>query len=105
GKRLFITSSLKDVMVLNVLGEWAIAPHGEGILIPDKIIDYLFATWEEIIIFYDNDEAGVNYAKAHSNYYNIKSISIPYKEYKDPSDFVQDYGIERGKDLIKELCH
>lgn len=104
GKRLFITSSLKDVIVLRLLGEYAIAPMGEGILIPDKIMDYLHATWEEIILFYDNDEAGITCAKKHSEYYNINYIYIS-EEPKDISDFVEYYDLNSGLELIKNLIN
>lgn len=101
---LFITSSLKDILVLNLLGYAAIAPHGEGVLIPDKIMDYLFATNKEIILWYDNDEVGLTYSKQHSKYYGINYILIPneYKE-KDPSDFVKEYGLDNLNLLINSI--
>lgn len=104
GDLLFITSSLKDVMVLRLLGYYAIAPHGEGMHIPDKIMDYLFATWKRIIIFYDNDEAGIKTAIKLSELYNIEYIFIPI-EYmnKDISDFIETYDISSGKELMIEL--
>src|SRR5690606_1550824 len=56
---LIITSSLKDVMVLKVLGYEAVAPQGEGMNIPDSIMNYLWATSDNIVVFYDNDKAGL----------------------------------------------
>src|SRR5690606_12979161 len=38
GELLIITSSLKDCMVLRVLGYYAIAPMGEGMIIPEHIM-------------------------------------------------------------------
>lgn len=101
---VFITSSLKDCMVLNVLGYAAIAPHGEGVRLPHKILDYVFATNKWVILFYDNDEAGIKYSKAHSEEYGIPYITIP-NEYKgkDISDFVKFYNLNQGKILIDSL--
>lgn len=105
GNRLFITSSLKDVLSLRMIGEWAVAPQGEGVLLPDKIIDYLFATWKEIIIFYDYDVAGLRAAYKHSKYYsdNMKYIFTKDSKYKDPSDYLQKYGIDNTREMVKDL--
>lgn len=100
---VFITSSLKDVMVLNLLGYSAIAPHGEGILIPNKIFDYVCAVSNEVILFYNNDDVGIYYSEQHSNYYNIKSITLPVEFPKDPSDLIHQYGLKYSKTLIDSL--
>lgn len=99
----FLTSSLKDVMFLDVLGYNSVASGGEGILVPDKIMDYIFAVSKEVILFYNNDEAGIKYSKAHSKYYNIKSIMLPEEFPKDPSDLGKEYGLEYSKMLIESL--
>lgn len=104
GDLLIITSSLKDVMVLKILGYYAIAPHGEGMHIPEKIMDYLFATWKRIIIFYDNDKAGIKEAMSLSKQYNIEYIYIPIKyKTKDISDFIELNNIDKSKKLMKKL--
>lgn len=99
----FLTSSLKDVMFLNVLEYNSVASGGEGILIPDKIMDYIFAVSKEVILFYNNDEAGIKYSKDHSKYYGVKSIMIPEGLPKDPSDLGKQYGLEFSKNLINSL--
>lgn len=108
GDLLFITSSMKDLLVLKVLGYDAIALGGEGNDIPIKVLDYLFACFKEIIIFYDNDEAGIKYAEKFSTKYNLRFIYIPSDFYttsniKDISDYIKTYGINSTKELIKEL--
>jgi hypothetical protein len=101
GKLLIITKSLKDVMVLYKMGITAIAPQGEGHNIPDKIIQNLKNRFEEIIIFYDNDEAGIKASLKLTTKYNFKNILIDDTyNCKDISDFVKDYTFEKAKEWI-----
>ena len=104
GELLIITSSMKDVLVLNILGYNAIALGGEGNRIPDKILDYLWACFDNIVVFYDNDKAGLEYGVKLSEEIGAGNIHIPvkYKE-KDISDFVDQYDLEAGDKLMKEL--
>ena len=104
GDRLILASSMKDVLTLKVLGYNAIAIGGEGNHLPDKILDYLFAVFPEIIIFYDNDKPGLMYGEQMSNLIKCPYIHIPTKfEEKDISDYVESYGIEEGKILMNFL--
>lgn len=104
GKLLIITSSMKDLLVLKVLGYNAIALGGEGNRIPAKILDYLYACFDRIIVFYDNDEAGIKYGRKFSSEIGSEYIFIPkkYRE-KDISDFVKIYSLDKGRELIKNL--
>lgn len=103
---LFITSSFKDVLVLYKLGYQAVAPCGEGVRIPEKVLDYLAATTEDenIIYFNDSDEAGKKYTEILSKETGYKSIFIPdnYVQ-KDISDFVEAYNLNEAKRLITTL--
>jgi hypothetical protein len=56
---LFITSSMKDVIILNKFKIAAVAPIGEGTNIPNFLLDYLETIFQTIVINYDNDEAGI----------------------------------------------
>lgn len=106
GETLIITSSLKDVMVLDELGYNAIAPQGEGIDIPDKIMDFLIASFTNIYILYDTDEAGFKYANKLGNKYNLKTIFIDEKyKTKDISDFIRKYGIDNTIELLHKLVN
>lgn len=100
---VFITSSLKDVMTLYNLGYSAVAPQGEGMIIPDKIIDYLFAISNKLILFYDNDSPGKQLTNKLKEYYNIESILIPDNFPKDISDYYKKYNEENSKKLITNL--
>lgn len=106
GDLLIITSSMKDLLVLKTLGYNAIALGGEGNRIPAKILDYLYACFREILVFYDNDEAGINYGKKFSSEIGSDYIHIPleYKE-KDISDFIARYKMDQTRCLLKELIN
>lgn len=104
GELLIITSSMKDVLVLNVLGYEAIALGGEGNFLNPKIADYLWACFDNIVIFYDNDRAGIEGATklAESIGAGMTYIPTEYKE-KDISDFIAKFRIEETKNLINKL--
>lgn len=104
GDICFITSSLKDVMCLKLLGYNAIALESEGANMLPKMFDYLCSTYKKIIIFYDNDNPGIKYGSVLSAKLGIDYIHIPiiYKE-KDISDFIEHHGLEKSHNLILEL--
>lgn len=110
GNKLFITSSRKDALCLweNTLIP-AISMQGEGYIPKQSVIDELKSRFKNIYIFFDNDfdkdeNYGRQYAQFLSKTFDIPYIEIP-NEYKakDPSDFVNKYGREKLKQLIKEL--
>ncbi len=105
GDLLIITKALKDVMVLYKLGYKAIAPNGENHSIPKDIINNLINRFDRIVIFYDNDEAGINGANKIASKYNLKTISIPSEYPKDISDYIKQYGIDKSKELLKQLLN
>lgn len=99
GNIVFITSSYKDVMILHELGFPSIAPKSEVIKIDDKIINELKRRFENVILFYDNDDAGLKAAEKLKNKYSINYI-ITINE-KDPSDFSRKYSKEKLYEHIK----
>lgn len=104
GNIVFITSSYKDVMVLYELKFPAIAPKSEVIKIDDQIINELKTRFENVILFYDNDDAGLKAAEKLKNKYNINYI-VTDKE-KDPSDFSRKYSKEKLYEyIISELSN
>lgn len=103
GDILFITSSLKDVMVLDTIGYAAIAPQGEGYLIPQDIIEELKRRFKRVIVFYDNDEPGVKNSIKITQTYDLEYLNIPKQfNVKDPSDFVEMYNEDELNYLIKQ---
>lgn len=104
GELLIITSSMKDVLVLRILGYDAIALGGEGNNIPDKILDYLYACYDNLIVFYDNDPPGLIYGLRMAELISGGNIHIPleYKE-KDISDFIDIHRIDNTVKLMNKL--
>jgi hypothetical protein len=105
GDLLIITKALKDVMVLYKLGYNAVAPQGENHSIPKDVMDNLFYRFTKIIVFYDNDEAGVKGANKIATKYNLSTIFIPEGSSKDISDYRRDMGEEKTITLMKELIN
>ncbi len=103
---LIITKSTKDVMVLRLLGFDAIAPKGENILITTEILETLAKQFKRVVMFFDNDPAGIKGA----NKYNFPKIWItpssdPNIKIKDISDFIKQYGPETTYELMLELLN
>jgi len=103
GDILFITKSLKDVMVLDEIGYNAISPHNETPNIPDKVIENLKKRFKKIYVYYDNDKTGVMNSTKICNRYGFDYVNNPSEYPKDPSDFIELYGEEKLKVLINEL--
>lgn len=104
GNLLILTKSLKDIMVLNLLGYSAISLQGEANKLSYEMYHKLIKRFDTIISLYDNDEQGESGAKYLLNTYGIEPIFIPKESgFKDISDYVKEYGIEEGKKLMKEL--
>jgi hypothetical protein len=102
GELLFITSSMKDVLTLKVMGYNAIAPQAESNYLDIKMIKYLYTRFKKIIIFYDSDTDGLDLAKKRSMETGLEYIFIPLMfNCKDPSDFMREYGIEFCKEVIE----
>jgi hypothetical protein len=102
GSILFITSSLKDVMVLYEAGYSAIAPHTEHQILSEGLFSHYSQKWDLMNVFYDNDEAGMLHADKMVKKYGIKSLMLPESDTKDPSDFVKKYDLETLKQWIKD---
>jgi hypothetical protein len=109
GELLIITSSYKDVLVLETLGYNSIAPNNEISFIPDHVLHKLKNRYHRIVVFFDNDfnkevNTGLVQSKLFSDRYNLRYILIP-AEYgaKDVSDFREKYGFKSTQELVKRL--
>lgn len=111
GQLLFITSSLKDIMVLKEMGYNAIAFNGEGYGLGngdtarfvEKTIAKLEKRFEHIVFYLDNDEPGINFASTLARKFGKKFIYNPPKTPKDISDYVKQKSFFNGKRRIKKL--
>jgi len=110
GPLLIITSSLKDVMTLNVLGFNAIAFQSEMMIPDSSTMNELKQRFEEVVLLYDNDHTktenpGQTMALKLCEKFNLYNLVIPeeYEDSKDVSDLVHKYGIIQGYKLLKTL--
>lgn len=104
GKLLVITKSMKDCMTLYGLGISAIAPNSENLFISDKMLSDLSQRFERIVVFYDNDLAGIsNMNKIRKDHPELVYFWIPRRyKVKDISDFYRTYGKDKTIEFIKE---
>lgn len=100
-ERLFICSSLKDIMSLDSLNVDAdfIAPSSE-IAGLEIVMDFIQEYPEKYVIF-DNDAVGIKMMQRYQEVYNLPYIHIPLS--KDISDSVRDFGASKVKSYIKQL--
>ena len=112
-RKLIITKSLKDVMVFyEFLGDKydMIAPHSETYIFTDTLLDYLYKKYDEIIIIYDFDLAGVsgvnklrkrNPEKFSYLFVSTQRILINGKVKIIDKD-ISDFSVDRSDDEIRE---
>ena len=82
----------------------SIAFGSESVTISKVSADYLYTRFDNIILFYDNDEAGLINMERIAKLTGIPYISLPVElEAKDPSDLYRDYGKEVFKEEINKL--
>jgi len=108
GKKLIITSSLKDVMCLYSAGYNAIALQSEMQIPEEKLINKLKQRFNIIEILYDNDFDNVNnpgqtVANKICDLYGFKNICLPNElKSKDPSDLVSKIGnFNKLREILK----
>lgn len=101
---LVVTKSMKDVMLLYELGIPAIAPNSETLFLTDIQYIRLKERFKNIIVFYDNDQAGIeNLNKIRKNFKDVICCWIPqHYGAKDLTDFYKAYGHDKTVNLINE---
>jgi 5S rRNA maturation endonuclease (ribonuclease M5) len=101
---LIITKSLKDVMVLKLLGYDAIAPPSESSHIPEEIIQAIRLRYSKVIVLYDRDKAGMLNARKLYHKYGLPFVFInKLYHVKDISDFIKKYGIELTREFLAKI--
>ena len=97
-RKVVLTSSMKDVIILRMLGITAYALHGEAYLPTDEFIAHLKTHHLEVVVMMDNDLAGRTAASKILKLDPIfsREVYIPHglmlpnnKESKDPSDYIK----------------
>lgn len=92
GEKLIITKGRKDVMTLHSIGINAVAVRSENTPISQNAFDLLKERFNEIYLWFDADEAGINGAAKMSNVFKIPMITHDAKFGKDPSDIYKAKG-------------
>lgn len=98
---LIITSSLKDVMTLTELGFNSMSPQTETYSFKDHIVKILYNRFDKIYIFYDYDKTGITNTYNAVRRYGFIPIFTKSTKFKDPSDFVRQYGKDAALKTFK----
>lgn len=111
GEIVFLTSSLKDVMCLGVLGYSAVALQSEMQMPDENFIQEIRSRFKEIIVLYDNDfeserNPGQEMAKKICERFNLRNLLIPdVLCSKDISDLIKSQGLNKARTFItNEIC-
>jgi len=115
GKILFITGGEKDVLTLVSNGYNAITLNSESAHLSKELYDDLKARFENIIVCYDIDQAGINGAnKIISNYPDIKLLTLPerlkevkvsYLNFEKEGKDVSDFFYAANSDIYPNIDH
>ena len=110
GKNLIITSSRKDAIVIKKMFDscfiTSCSLQSENVNPKENVINELKSRFENIFVLYDNDfKNKINNGKIAgeklANKFNLLDLQIPnIYEIKDPSDFLEEYGLEKTKEMI-----
>lgn len=104
GDHCIISKSLKDVMVLFESGFVAISPTSENILITEGRYKRLEEKFKTVLIFFDNDSAGVKGAHKYKKAYpNSRCVFIKRRFSKDISDLYKKISRNQFWIVVDEL--
>lgn len=102
GDLLIITKSLKDCMCLYEMGYSSISPTSESSFIPIEVVEQLKKRFKRILICFDRDVPGVNYARKISLKTGLKCFLVHKKfKAKDISDAIKLNGKSVIEDWLK----
>lgn len=107
GDLLIITKSIKDVMsIYSNTFIPSVSVINETVDIKPSVMEEYKSRFKEIIILFDNDEAGIKQSFKYQSMYDLPFILIP-KEYdcKDFTDLVKKVGINKSKEILNMLIH
>jgi hypothetical protein len=99
---LVITSSLKDIACLNEnYNLECISGNSETTIISELQMSIFKQQYKNIIVYLNNDEAGIKASKIYEDKYQLPWIINPKELSKDPSDCFKN---KQNKELTKFLC-
>jgi len=100
---LFLTSSLKDVISLKSIGFVACSSQSENTTISKSLIKEFKSRFNKVILFLNNDLAGLKAAEYQSKLYNVPYIYFPLCFPKDPSDAIKIKGVDKTNKMIDKM--
>lgn len=103
GSHCIIIKAMKDLMLLYEFGLTAVAPTSENILMSEIQMNKLITKYNNILVFFDNDLAGVKAANKYKKAFGIRCIFIKRKYTKDISDLYKKVSITVFWSIIDEL--
>jgi hypothetical protein len=101
-KHLLITSSLKDIMAIasfKLKNIDIVAPDSENTMIDSCHMECWQNEYENVIILYDNDEAGIKAMRKNKEKYPFLKVALLPMS-KDPSDSIKDFGARLVKQRL-----
>lgn len=98
-----LTKSMKDLLLLYEYGITAIAPTSENVLMTENQMEKLKTKYTNILVFFDNDLAGVKGANKYKKKYGCRCVFIKRKYTKDISDLYKKVSAVTFWNIIGEL--
>lgn len=109
GDRVIVTKSFKDAVCLLSLGFSDVCwVQSEAVVMNRQAMFSLSKRFDEVVIFFDNDEVGVSYGERLKDRFldvtkgNIRTIYVDDR-CKDISDYVFRYGADKGREHMLGL--
>jgi DNA primase len=98
---LILTKSLKDVMAYWECGYSAISLQGEHNKLDKEFLQKLYGRFDNILVNYDLDDAGIKAAKALNIEHGLSYFTID--EGKDLSGYIELYSKDRAKEMLYNI--
>lgn len=104
GTHCILAKSMKDLMLLYEFGFVAIAPTSENILMTEGQMDKIISKYgNNVLVFFDNDLAGVRGAHKYLKAFDIRCVFIKRKYSKDISDLYKKVSPRVFWSIVDEL--
>lgn len=104
GDLVIVTKSMKDVLTLRSHGFNAIAPQSENSYPTKDQMEALAKRFTHVLIFLDNDRAGLKAMSSLRKMYRTLFFAIPHSyKVKDISDFHKKYGQTKTLQFLENL--
>lgn len=100
----FLIKSLKDVMLMHEFGFSACSTVSENVLISEAQHEKISQRFNDnLLVFFDNDLAGVKGANKYKKKYNVRCVFIKRKYSKDISDLYKKVSSKVFWEIVEEI--